>query len=81
MITKNMLKLKLIDFWKKIFFVILHFFILFACFITNVKKNKNANWRVFSKKFFHFFILDIFFLSKLKFSKYFSKKMTPMKNF
>ena len=81
MVTKNMLKLKLIDFWKKIFFVFLHFFILLAFIITNVEKNKNVKWRVFSKKFFHFFILDIFFLSKLKFSKYFSKKMTPMKNF
>ena len=74
MVTKNMLKLKLIDFWKKIFFVFLHFFILLAFIITNVEKNKNAKWRVFSKKFFHFFNLDIFFLSKLKFSKYFSKK-------
>ena len=81
MITKNMLKLKLIDFWKKIFFVFLHYFILFACYITIIEKNNFANCRVFSKKFFHFFILDIFFLSKLKFSKYFSKKMTPMKNF
>ena len=74
MITKNMLKLKLIDFWKKIFFVFLHYFILLAFIITNVEKNKKANCRVFSKKFFHFFILDIFFLSKLKFSKYFSEK-------
>ena len=77
-----MLKLKLIDFWKKMFFVILHFFILLAFIITNVEKNKNAKWRVFSKKFFHFFYFGHFFFVQIEIFKIlFRKKRDTIENF
>ena len=78
MITKNMLKLKLIDFWKKIFFVFLHFFILLAFIITNVRKKQKCKMASFFQKVFSFFYFGHFFFVQIEIFKIlFRKNVTP----